>query len=211
MTALVTASQTAHTRPCCKGLGHTFQPSKIRVRPTRKCARKPFPSHAHSQEPALGFGLVPEAPGFCSGSRLMLDTGSWTATLSPNKASSIGSSQWLVLPCLTQWAELGISEVTSEEWESDHSCKKFFKGVLRPNSKQWDAGHCQKLEVYLPVTIWAVVLGGQLSICLLFLQFLLTGVKSRSKDPCPSVKHSYRLYLTHGLNLDLASLNFRKV
>lgn len=64
-----------------------------------------------------------------------------------------------------------------------HSCKeKFFKGVLRPNSKQWDAGRCQKLEIYLPVTIWAVVLGGQLSACLSFLQFLLNGVKSRSKD-----------------------------
>ena len=74
MTTLVTVSQTAHTRPCCEGLGHTFQPSKISARPTRTCAHKPFPSHAHSQEPALAFGLVPGAPGFCSGCRLMLNT-----------------------------------------------------------------------------------------------------------------------------------------
>lgn len=99
MTTLVTVSQTAHTSLCCKGLGHTFQPSKMRASPTRNCAHMLFTSHTHHQEPALGFGLVPGAPGFCSGSRLRVDTGSWTATLGPNKADSIGSAQWLFLSC----------------------------------------------------------------------------------------------------------------
>lgn len=57
----------------------------------------------------------------------------------------------------------------------------FFRSVLRPSSKQRDAGHCQNWEVCMPVTIWAVVLGEQLSACLSFLQFLLTGVKFNPK------------------------------
>lgn len=66
----------------------------------QKALPKPFPFHAHSQEPALGFGLVPGAPGLCSGSRLTLDTGSWTATSGPSKGGATGSSQGLVLLCL---------------------------------------------------------------------------------------------------------------
>lgn len=74
MTALLTISQTAHTRPQCEGLGHTFQPSKTSARPTWKCTHKLFPSHTRSQEPApgvfwsqehLGFAQVPEAYAGC--------------------------------------------------------------------------------------------------------------------------------------------------
>lgn len=44
------SQQTAHTRPCCRGLGHS-ESSKVSASPTRKCSHKSF--HFHIQEPGV--------------------------------------------------------------------------------------------------------------------------------------------------------------
>lgn len=93
--------QTALTRLCCRGLGHTVNLQKSVQVPQQSTPINHSPSTLNSQEPALGFGLVPGAPGLFSGSRLTLDTGGWTATLGPSKGYSVGSSQGQGLPCLT--------------------------------------------------------------------------------------------------------------
>lgn len=93
--------QTVHTRLCYRGLGHTVNLQKSVQVPPQSAPINHSLYTLNSQEPALGFGLVPGAAGLYSGSRLPLDTGSWAATLGPSKGSSVGSSQGQGLPCLT--------------------------------------------------------------------------------------------------------------
>lgn len=59
------------------------------------------------------------------------------------------------------------------------------------------------------MAIWAEVVE-QLSTCLSF-SVSVNWSKVESKEICPSVKHSYRHYLSNGLMLDATSLSLRKV